>query len=163
MRYVPLALLLLPSATAAQTVVKLPPPKSFSLASGPSNPNATTLAAAPKGETSREAPVNGVLTLYGDQRCPTDASGNEVVVCVRRGAAEQFRIPKELRELKVTPQNESWAKNQAVTLAAGRDGIGQCSNVGPGAGTGCLGQTTRTARQEAKERSKDATPDLSGY
>ena len=63
----------------------------------------------------------------------------------------------------MTPQNESWAKNQVVTLAAGRDGIGQCTTVGPSAGTGCLGQTTRSAKQEAKERAKDATPDLSGY
>ena len=61
------------------------------------------------GEVSRNAPINGVLTLFGNERCPTDNQGNEIVVCVRRGAEEQFRVPKELRELQVTPENESWA------------------------------------------------------
>ena len=131
---------------------------------GPANPDAPApRAAASPGEISREAPVNGVLTIYGNQRCPTDNSGNEVVVCVRRSAAEQFRIPKDLREFKVTPQNQSWAKNQGVTLAAGQGGIGSCTTVGPGGGIGCLAQQTRAAKAEAKERQADATPDLSHY
>ncbi len=131
---------------------------------GPADPNAPVrpVAAGP-GEMSREAPVNGILTLYGNQRCPTDASGNEVVVCVRRSAAEQFRIPKGLREFKVTPQNESWAKNQSVTMAAGAGGIGSCTAVGPGGASGCLAQQTHIAKAENKERKKDETPDLSGY
>ena len=131
---------------------------------GPVDPNAPVrpVATGP-GEVSREAPVNGVLTIYGNQRCPTDSSGNEVVVCVRRSAAEQFRIPKALREFKVTPQNESWAKNQAVTLAAGQAGIGSCSAVGAGGASGCQVQMNRVAKAENKERKKDATPDLSGY
>ena len=49
------------------------------------------------------------MVIYGKQKCPTDSDGNEIVVCVRRAPGEQFRIPKELRELKVTPENESWA------------------------------------------------------
>lgn len=131
---------------------------------GPADPDAPVrpVATGP-GEVSREAPVNGILTIYGNQRCPTDSGGNEVVVCVRRSAAEQFRIPKGLREFKVTPQNESWAKNQSVALAAGQGGIGSCTAVGPGGGMGCQVQMNRAAKAETKERAKDATPDLSGY
>ena len=131
---------------------------------GPVNPATPVVKpASGPGEMSREAPVNGVLTIYGNQRCPTDNSGNEVVVCVRRSAAEQFRIPKDLRDFKVTPQNQSWAKNQQMTLAAGSAGIGSCTTVGAGGATGCLAQQTRAAKAEVKERNKDATPDLSGY
>ena len=32
------------------------------------------------GEVSRNAPVNGVLVLFGNERCPTDENGNEIVV-----------------------------------------------------------------------------------
>lgn len=147
----PLAAILVAGPALAQTA-------------GPANPAAPpirTIAAPP--EVSHEAPINGVLTLYGDQRCPTDRSGNEVVVCVRRGAAEQFRIPKQLRDFKVTPENESWAKKQTATLAVGGSGTGSCTTVGAGGGIGCFGQQTRIAKAETKEREKDATPDLKGY
>lgn len=116
-------------------------------------------------EVSRNAPVNGVLVLYGNQRCPTNDAGEEVVVCVRRGAEEQFRIPKELREFAVTPQNESWAVREKSTLAEGSgvNSIGSCSTVGPGGQTGCFVQGARRARADAKARNEAATPDLTPY
>ena len=106
------------------------------------------------GEVAKGAPVNGVLVLYGNQRCPTDNSGNEVVVCVRRSAAEQFRVPKELRELQITPENEAWAVRSQSTLAAGvgANSIGSCSAVGPGGQSGCFQQRVREARAENGER-----------
>lgn len=127
---------------------------------GPANPDTPPPRIVAAGEVSREAPVNGVLTLYGNQRCPTDSNGAEVVVCHREGAAEQFRIPKGLREFKVTPENEAWAAKLAPTMEAGGAGIGSCTAVGPGGGIGCFGRQARTARADTRERKKDATADL---
>ena len=119
-------------------------------------------AAAPKpvsapGEVSRSAPVNGVLTLFGNERCPTNAQGEEIVICVRRSAQEQYRVPKELREFAVTPENESWAAKAQGTLGTGvgANSIGSCSTVGPGGATGCFGQRVREARRENKERAAE--------
>lgn len=109
------------------------------------------------GEISKSAPVNGVVVLYGNERCPTDTDGNEVVVCVRRSAQEQFRVPKELREFQITPQNESWAKREAATLSTGVgvSSIGSCSVVGAGGQTGCFAQAARAAKAENKARAAE--------
>jgi hypothetical protein len=104
------------------------------------------------GPVSKNAPVNGVLVLYGNERCPTDANGAEIVVCTRRDAAEQFRVPKELRDFKITPQNESWAVRAQGTLDTGGTGIGSCSAVGPGGSLGCSQRQFRESKQTDKER-----------
>ncbi len=116
-------------------------------------------AARPKpvqapGEVSRSAPVNGVLTLFGNERCPTNAQGEEIVVCVRRSAEEQYRVPKELREFQITPQNESWAVKARGTTdtGVGVNSIGSCSTVGAGGATGCFNQRVRESRRENTER-----------
>lgn len=118
--------------------------------------------AAPKpvsapGEVSRSAPVNGVLTLFGNERCPTNAQGEEIVICVRRSAQEQYRVPKELRDFVVTPQNESWAAKAQGTLDAGVgvNGIGSCSAVGPGGASGCFNQRVRESRRENVARAAE--------
>ena len=131
----------------AQTSGSAParPPVSGPPASAPAR------SAAP-ATTGKGAPVNGVLVLYGNERCPTDANGNEIVICERRNAQEQFRVPKELRDFKVTPQNESWAARAQGTLDVGSVGIGSCSAVGPGGGIGCTQQRFRRAREDNKER-----------
>lgn len=116
---------------------------------------AGTPAPAPKaGEVAKGAPVNGVLVLYGNQRCPTDNAGNEVVVCERRSAAEQFRVPKELREFQITPENQAWAAKAQGTLAegTGANSIGSCSVVGPGGQSGCFLQQARADRAANNER-----------
>lgn len=108
------------------------------------------------GEISKSAPVNGVVVLYGNERCPTDPSGNEVVVCVRRSAQEQFRVPKELREFQVTPQNESWAARAQGTLdtGVGVSSIGSCSVVGQAGQTGCFAQRVRESKRENAARAE---------
>lgn len=107
-----------------------------------------------EGEVSHAAPINGVVTLFGNQRCPTDAAGNEIVVCQRRSADEQFRVPKELREFQITPQNESWAAKAQGTLGTGVgvSSIGSCSVVGSGGQSGCFTQQARAARAENQAR-----------
>ncbi len=123
---------------------------------GPGIPRSNKPIATP-GIISKSAPVNGVVVLYGNERCPIDADGNEVVVCVRRSAAEQFRVPKELREFQITPQNEAWAKREASTLGTGVgvSSIGSCSVVGPGGQSGCFAQAARAAKAENKARSDE--------
>ncbi len=98
---------------------------------------------------------NPPLVIYGKQKCPTDAEGNEIVVCVRRAPGEQFRIPKELRELKVTPENESWAAKSAANDAVGASGIGSCSTVGAGGASGCFAQAGRQYKREKQDAKAD--------
>jgi len=84
------------------------------------------------------AQVTRVVTLYGDkEQCPTNESGEEIVVCRRLDEAERYRIPQDLREADVKPQRESWAIRSQDALNTGGTGIGSCSPVGPGGGTGC--------------------------
>ncbi len=101
------------------------------------------------GQVAKRAPINGVLVLYGNERCPTDNDGNEIVICEKRGAEEQFRVPKELREFQVTPQNESWAARAQGTMdtGVGVSSIGSCSTVGAAGATGCFAQQARAARK----------------
>lgn len=117
---------------------------------------AAVLSAAFGGMTiaspaTAQAVTTPPLVIYGNQKCPTDANGNEIVVCVRRAPGEQFRIPKELRELKVTPENESWASKAAANDRVGQDGIGSCSNVGAGGATGCFAQAGRAYKKQKQE------------
>lgn len=115
---------------------------------------AAALAAAPAQVAAQGKPVPS-LVIYGDQKCPTDNDGAEVVVCVRRPASEQFRIPKELRDFKVTPENESWASKVVANDHVADTGIGSCSNVGPGGATGCFLQNSQVNRATNKERARD--------
>lgn len=145
MRIIPMAVLaaLVATSAAAQQV------------QGPGVP------AAPKpvvpDTVSKNAPVNGVLTLYGNEKCPTDRNGNEIVVCTRADASEQFRVPKDLREFKITPRNQAWALRAQGTLDTGATGIGSCSAVGPGGSIGCSQQQFRAAKEENKDRKQAET------
>ncbi|WP_242098251.1 MULTISPECIES: hypothetical protein [unclassified Sphingomonas] len=108
----------------------------------------------PPAEMAKGAPVNGVLVLYGNQRCPTNTDGDEVVVCERRSASEQFRVPKELRNFQVTPENAAWAAKAQATLDVGTgvNGVGSCSAVGAGGQSGCFAVQGRATRAQNAER-----------
>lgn len=128
---------------------------------GPPAPTVPRMARTSAVEgVSKSAPVNGVLVLYGNERCPTNSDGAEIVVCVRRSAEEQFRIPKELRNFEITPENASWAVKEQSNRDVGIVGIGTCTNVGAGGSTGCFAQNARRAKADNRARAKEATPDL---
>jgi hypothetical protein len=93
-----------------------------------------------------------VLIIFGNDPCPTNASGEEIVVCARRPESERYRIPKELRPRSQSPDAKSWAVRSQAALDTGRTGTGSCSATGAGGWTGCWAEEMRQARQEAKEK-----------
>jgi len=123
----------------------------------PGGPRAAAARGGP-GEVPKRAPVNGVLVLYGNERCPINDQGEEIVICERRSAQEQYRMPKELRELVVTPENESWAAKAKGTLTAGAGtaAIDNCSAVGSGGQSGCFAQQANAYAAARRARKAEA-------
>ncbi|ATY32784.1 hypothetical protein [Sphingomonas psychrotolerans] len=119
------------------------------------------LAAAPllvPAAQAQNAAQNGVLLIYGDDKCPTNDNGEEIVVCQRLDEAERFRIPQNLRQQPGRPQaSESWAVRSEDALDAGRMGTGSCSTVGPGGQTGCFVRQATRARAESNARRQEQT------
>jgi hypothetical protein len=97
-----------------------------------------------------------ILTIFGDDKCPTDT------ICVRAPENERYRIPKNLRDSGViAPQNQAWGARAEATLSAGaKTGIGSCSANGPAGWTGCWAQQMRAARAEAAAAAKENAPDI---
>ena len=89
------------------------------------------------------------VIVYGRDRCPP-ATGDDIVICVRKPETERYRIPEELREPSDHPENESWAVRAESVEYVGRTGIQSCSTVGPGGFTGCWEQMMRAAREERR-------------
>lgn len=102
-----------------------------------------------------------VLVIFGNDKCPTNASGEEIVVCSRRPEGERFRIPKELRSpIIITPENQSWAAKANDTLnAGGASGTGSCSAQGPGGWTGCWAQQMRDAKRQRQAAAAETAAD----
>ena len=105
---------------------------------------APMLAATPAHAQARDR----VLIIYGDEQCPT-SGGEEIVVCVRKPASEQFRIPEELRSSGEGLQ-PSWSEKAKSIEYVGASGIGSCSPTGPGGASGCLKQMIDQARAERR-------------
>jgi hypothetical protein len=117
---------------------------------------AATLGAMTLGGTAmaQTAPAGGILVIYGNDKCPTNNDGDEIVICQRLDEAERYRIPEVFRGTEVKPQNESWATRQQGALAAGATGTGSCSTVGASGGTGCFVQQATIAKAEYRARKK---------
>jgi len=101
----------------------------------------------------------GVLLIYGNDKCPTNKDGEEIVVCQRLNESERYRVPKDLREGEVKPQRESWAVRQQDALTTGATGTGSCSAVGANGSTGCAVRQLTQARQE-RRKEKEAAQNL---
>lgn len=99
-----------------------------------------------------------VLVIFGNDRCPTNASGEQIVVCSRRPEGERYRIPKEMRTpIVITPENQSWAAKANDTLNAGAaSGIGSCSASGPGGNLGCWAQQMRAAKRQRQAQGAES-------
>jgi len=100
-------------------------------------PVRSTLKPAPS-DTS--LPRQKLVTVFGTDPCPKSTDPDEVVVCVRKGDDERFRIPPTTRT-DVKPAGAFEGPNRSALLgdASGGagGGVGSCSAVGPGGGTGC--------------------------
>ena len=107
---------------------------------------------------AQNAAQNGVLVIFGNDKCPTNSDGEEIVVCTRLDEAERFRIPKTLRDTTGRPQaTESWAVRQQDAMTVNNIGQGSCSTVGAAGGTGCFVKQATAARAEARQRQEAAT------
>jgi hypothetical protein len=102
---------------------------------------------------------SSVLVIYGNDKCPTNRDGEEIIVCQRLDERERFRIPKDLRDAEVKPQRESWAVRQQDALTTGGTGTGSCSAVGANGSTGCFVKQATAARQE-RRKEKEAAENL---
>lgn len=101
---------------------------------------------------SANAPIGGVLTVYGNDPCPADT------ICVRAAENERYRIPKTLRDETGSPQQtESWAVRAEGVQQVGNFGTGSCSTVGAGGSTGCFVKQATAAKAEARARKKAET------
>lgn len=93
------------------------------------------------------------VTLTGTQTCPP-AVGDEVVVCARIPADEQYRIPKELRsEGPIPVERQSWAAKTERLDEVGREAGGlpnTCSPSGSGGHTGCTAIMLERARADKR-------------
>lgn len=109
----------------------------------------------PVAAHAQNAPQNGVLVIYGNDKCPTNSNGEEIVVCRRVDEAERYRIPSTLREQGGPPQKtESWAVRSEDALTSGNFGTGSCTTTGAGGGTGCFVKQATVAKAEARARKK---------
>jgi hypothetical protein len=103
---------------------------------------------------AQDAPVGGVVTIYGNDECPADT------VCIRGKESDRFRIPKELREAEpIARENQSWAVRQESAMKEGATGTGSCSTVGAGGATGCFVKEATIAKAEYRQR-RDAARNL---
>ena len=97
------------------------------------------------------------IIVYGTDPCPRSTQA-EVVVCVRRGEEERYRIPENYRGSGPRQLGQAWT-NQARSLEMVSDtGTFSCSAVGPGGHTGCLEQLIRQSQGQRGEAADASTP-----
>ena len=89
--------------------------------------------------TDTSLPRQKVVTVFGTDPCPKSTDPDEIIVCTRRPDADRYRIPPSVRT-DIKPDGAFEGSNRRALLGAesvAGAGIGTCSAVGPGGGTGC--------------------------
>lgn len=92
-----------------------------------------------------------VMDIFGDQKCPV-SNGEEIVVCRRLPANEQFRIPKDLRDAAKDAPAPNWTARALNLEYVGRNGPSTCTPAASGSETGCWSRLMKEARAERKEQ-----------
>lgn len=111
------------------------------------------LPAHAQGVDVPTAPRQRFVTVFGNEKCPKSADPNEIVICARRPADEQFRIPTAVRNTPfIARKDDVSARSALVSRANGADPA--CSAVGTSGQFGCSGGlnilgAARTARDVA--------------
>ena len=112
---------------------------------------AASLALLPLAMPTAAPAQQRMLTIFGDDKCPSDT------ICVVAPENQRYRIPGPLRDRQKSPDSQSWAVRSQATLAEGKTGTDSCSTVGAGGWTGCYMEQMRKAREEAKLREAGQT------
>jgi hypothetical protein len=114
---------------------------------------ATLLAGLPAQPPAFAQRNPGVVDIFGNDKCPTDAQGNEIVVCRRLPESERARIPLDLRKSEAR-DNQSSGERAALIESTGRSGAQSCSASGSAGGSGCFREMARKACEEDKAQGK---------
>ncbi len=110
---------------------------------------APALAAA-QGVDVPTAPRQRIVTVFGQEACPKSTSADEIVVCNRRPADEQFRLPAAVRnEQRIEKRDDVGAR---IGLADHSIAPDNCSAVGTVGQFGCSqGLNILGAARKAKD------------
>ncbi len=103
--------------------------------------------------TDTSLPRQKIVEVFGTDPCPKSTDPDEIIVCSRRPDEDRYRIPPSVRsDAKPLAPNVANRRNLLGDDAGGAGGgIGSCSAVGPGGGTGCnqaLQDQYRAARKQ---------------
>jgi hypothetical protein len=113
---------------------------------------ATLAAAAPFAAPVQAQRSERVLTIFGNDPCPSSSSGDEIVVCQRMPESERYRIPEQLR--RTEPRNDNWGDRASSLEYVGRNGVQSCSTSGVGGASGCFRELAGKACDEDKADGK---------
>jgi hypothetical protein len=119
----------------------------------------TSLAASASAQEAAPEPTperTSTLVVFGNDPCPR-STGEEIIVCARLPENERYRLPKQFREKKSEPPQQSWASKVRALEYVSRVGTpNSCSPVGTAGQTGCYQQFLRMAREEREQEKADA-------
>jgi hypothetical protein len=109
---------------------------------------ALALSLAPLTVSAPAAAQQRSLTIFGDDKCPSDT------ICVVAPESERYRIPKPFRESlrKDAPDRVSWAIRSQATLDVANKAPSSCAEptVGGGGWAGCFLKQMKEAYAEKK-------------